>query len=261
MKLDSGINLYHHFCDFFNLYLSQHVNNSWFGQDNQIVMWDTSKLGYFDMFYDAWQAFTVRPVMNLQDWAGKRICLRDAMFPLLPRMRGGLFYNTYIPPGCTGSNLFRAFSEHFLYRMGVTQDLPVQPMKIRVTLLQRGDPAQTNVYRQIKNQDELLAVLGEFPDFEVKVVEYNWKKMKFKDQLHSTHNSDIFIGMHGAGLLHFLFLPDWAVAFELYNCGDTNCYRDLARLRGLDYITWEKGDVKSYDQGKHHRYGLSLIHI
>ena len=31
-----------------------------------------------------------------------------------------------------------------------------------------------------------------------------------------THNSDIFIGMHGAGLAHALFLPDWAVLFELY---------------------------------------------
>ena len=30
-----------------------------------------------------------------------------------------------------------------------------------------------------------------------------------------THNSDIFIGMHGAGLTHALFLPDWAVLFEL----------------------------------------------
>ena len=38
------------------------------------------------------------------------------------------------------------------------------------------------------------------------------------NELHSpqiTHNSDIFIGMHGAGLTHALFLPDWAVLFEL----------------------------------------------
>jgi len=34
----------------------------------------------------------------------------------------------------------------------------------------------------------------------------------------SSHNSDIFIGMHGAGLTHLLFLPDWAVVFELYVC-------------------------------------------
>jgi protein O-GlcNAc transferase len=39
--------------------------------------------------------------------------------------------------------------------------------------------------------------------------------MPFKKQLEITRNSDIFIGMHGAGLTHFMFLPEWAVGFEL----------------------------------------------
>ena len=36
----SGINLYHHFCDFVNLYVTQHMNGS-FSTDVNIVMWDT----------------------------------------------------------------------------------------------------------------------------------------------------------------------------------------------------------------------------
>ena len=47
------------------------------------------------------------------------------------------------------------------------------------------------------------------------VVEYDWRQMPFERQLQITHNSDVFIGMHGAGLAHFMFLPDWAVAVEL----------------------------------------------
>lgn len=35
-----GVNMYHHFCDFLNLYITQHVNNS-FSTDVYIVMWDT----------------------------------------------------------------------------------------------------------------------------------------------------------------------------------------------------------------------------
>lgn len=35
-----GVNMYHHFCDFVNLYISQHINNS-FSSDINIVMWDT----------------------------------------------------------------------------------------------------------------------------------------------------------------------------------------------------------------------------
>uniref|UniRef100_A0A1X7UND7 Uncharacterized protein n=1 Tax=Amphimedon queenslandica TaxID=400682 RepID=A0A1X7UND7_AMPQE len=42
--------------------------------------------------------------MKLADFAGKRVCFKDLMFPLLARMRGGLYYNTYIVPGCYRSD-------------------------------------------------------------------------------------------------------------------------------------------------------------
>ena len=36
--------------------------------------------------------------------------------------------------------------------------------------------------------------------------------------------------MHGAGLTHLLFLPDWATVFEIYNCEDKDCYLDLSLI-------------------------------
>lgn len=45
-------------------------------------------------------------------------------------------------------------------------------------------------------------------------VVYN-KKIPFKKQLEITRNTDIFIGIHGAGLTHLMFLPDWAAVFEM----------------------------------------------
>lgn len=83
--------------------------------------------------------------------------------------------------------------------------------------------------------------------------------MSFKDQLRITRNTEIFIGMHGAGLTHLLFLPRWASLFELYNCEDPNCYKDLARLRGVKYTTWEneiliKSMVSDYEDGSHAKF-------
>lgn len=76
--------------------------------------------------------------------------------------------------------------------------------------------------------------------------------MPFLKQVEITHNSDIFIGMHGAGLTHMLFLPDWAAIFEIYNCDDPNCYLDFARLRGVKYFTWENESlVKIEKEGIH----------
>jgi protein O-GlcNAc transferase len=90
---------------------------------------------------------------------------------------------------------------------------------------------------------------------QLNVVTYN-VKTSFTEQLRLTHNSDIFMSMHGAGLTHMLFLPDWASVFEIYNCEDTDCYRDLARLRGAKYFTWEKEDkVIPQDEGKHPQTG------
>ncbi|KAM4022947.1 LOW QUALITY PROTEIN: EGF domain-specific O-linked N-acetylglucosamine transferase [Anomaloglossus baeobatrachus] len=159
MKLDAGVNMYHHFCDFVNLYITQHMNNS-FSTDVHIVMWDTEE-------------------------------------------------------------------------------------KIRVTILIRSTEFR------ILNLDELVKALKAIPIFQVTVVDYKYRSLGFLEQLQITHNSDIFIGMHGAGLTHLLFLPDWAVIFELYNCEDVSCYFDLARLRGVHYITWEKAD-KVYPQDKGH---------
>ncbi|KAK7499958.1 hypothetical protein BaRGS_00008806, partial [Batillaria attramentaria] len=164
IKLD-GLNMYHHFCDYVNLYVSQHVNNS-FSRDVKIIIWRT-------------------------------VCFKDAVFSVLPRAKWGLYFNMPL--------------EH----------------KIRVTFL-----ARSTSFRKVRNQNKLLETLYKESEFKL--------SMPFVEQLEFTHNSDIFIGMHGAGLTHLLFLPDWAAIFELYNCEDNNCYYDLAQLRGIKYITWEK---------------------
>lgn len=248
MKLDSGINLYHHFCDFVNLYVTQHMNGS-FNTDVNIVMWDTSTLPYRDFFSVTWKVFTKHPIIRLKDYAGKRVCFRDAVFSFNPRMIRGLYYNMPLVPSCVGSGLFKAFSEHLLHRLGIAQDKH-NPEEFRITLLTRS-----TTYRKILNQDELVGAMMNVPRFKIKVVDYTMQ-VPFLDQLKITHNSDIFIGMHGAGLTHALFLPDWAVLFELYNTEDPDCYSDLARLRGVNYITWEdKAKLYQEDEGHHPTLG------
>uniref|UniRef100_A0A8C2EGU3 EGF domain-specific O-linked N-acetylglucosamine transferase n=1 Tax=Cyprinus carpio TaxID=7962 RepID=A0A8C2EGU3_CYPCA len=240
MKLDAGVNMYHHFCDFVNLYISQHLNNS-FSRDINIVMWDTSLYGYGDLFSETWRAFTDDDIIHLKNFDSKRVCFRDAFFSLLPRMRYGLFYNTPLVRIPHASVALKCFLFPHLAFEG----------QVRVTLL-----ARSTEYRRIINQQELINALKTVLLFEVKLVDYKYKEMPFLEQIRVTHNSDIFIGMHGAGLTHLLFLPDWAVIFELYNCQDESCYRDLARLRGVHYMTWQKRDkVFPQDKGHHPTLG------
>lgn len=249
MKIDATVNLYHHFCDFFNLYASQHVNSSHpdaFSTDVRILIWESYP--YRSNFGETWEAFTKYPVWDLNTFRGKTVCFRNVVFPLLPRMIFGLYYNTPIIWGCEGSGLFRAFSEHILHRLSIkTNDR--EKGKLTVTLLSRE-----STYRNILNEAQLLEELANDPQFIVQRIVYN-RELTFKQQLQLTRDSDIFIGIHGAGLTHLLFLPDWAVVFELYNCEDEHCYQDLARLRGVKYITWEKKEALYQEDEGHHPDG------
>lgn len=150
--------------------------------------------------------------------------------------------------------MFHAFSEHVLHRL----QIPLEPVKersnIRITFLSRGTK-----YRKILNENDLITRISAKEKYTVQRVNYG-RNIKFRDQLKITRNTDIFVGMHGAGLTHLLFLPKWATLFELYNCEDVNCYRDLARLRGVNYITWEKNELleviedEKYKSGEHAKF-------
>lgn len=250
MKLDATVNMYHHFCDFINLYITMHINNS-FHHDNQILLWDM--MPYRSNFGSTWKAFTENPILDLGPFVGKKVCFKNLVFTLLPRMIFGMYYNMPIVPGCTGSGVFHAFNRHLLHRMNIKDtfqyidDQGKQSKVIRITIISRNTR-----FRRILNDKELVNILKKKSrNFMINVVDFN-HQMPFIDQVNITANTDILIGMHGAGLTHCLFLPDYALLFELYNCDDEYCYKDLARLRGVEYMTWnDESKVYPEDEGHH----------
>jgi EGF domain-specific O-GlcNAc transferase len=241
--------MYHHFCDFINLYITQHVNNS-FSQDVNIFIWDTSNTDNWSYFNETWKAFTNYKLIYIRELDGKRVCFRNVVFSLLARAIYGHFYNMPTVPGCYGTALYQFFSEHILYRLKINQDGPLKE-KLRVTILSRGTS-----FRNIINQDEIIeglkSKLNKYIEF--KLVEYDIQTT-FLEQLKTTHNTDIFMSMHGAGLTHLLFLPNWAAVFEIYDCDDKNCYYDLASLRGVKHFTWLDEKKVHYQQGLHPQLG------
>jgi protein O-GlcNAc transferase len=105
------------------------------------------------------------------------------------------------------------------------------------------------------NQDKLVSQLKSVKEYDVRLVSYEFRKMPFLDQVKISHNSDVFIGIHGAGLTHMIFQPDWGSVIELYNCSDAS-YGNLARLRGVKHFTWEKQEkMIQQDEGHHPQEG------
>ncbi|RCN28775.1 hypothetical protein ANCCAN_25475, partial [Ancylostoma caninum] len=153
MKLDAAVNMYHHFCDFVNLYASQHINGS-FSRKLDVVWWDTFSGGFVDaLFGDTWKAFTDSKPVELTALAGRRVCFKNALFPLLARQRFGLYYNMPLEEGCSGSGLMHAFAHHILYRLNIAQEGPLLD-RVRLTILTRSTH-----FRRILNLDEVSHIL------------------------------------------------------------------------------------------------------
>lgn len=149
IKLDASVNMYHHFCDFLNLYASQHINKT-FNLDVEILWWDTSVQGYVDeIFGDVWKSFSYHKPKELINYRGKKLCFKNVLFPLLARQLMGLFYNTPIINGCSGTGLFNSFNQYLIERLNISQYGP-KLNKLRVTFLSRS----TN-YRKILNVDKV----------------------------------------------------------------------------------------------------------
>lgn len=97
MKIDATSNMYHHFCDFFNLYASQHLNFTRpgaFSTDVNILLWESYP--YSSAFSKTFEAFTENPIWDLNTFRGQVVCFKNLVMPLLPRMIFGLYYNTPI---------------------------------------------------------------------------------------------------------------------------------------------------------------------
>jgi protein O-GlcNAc transferase len=251
VKLDATSNMYHHFCDFLNIYLSLQLNQSLTSppSERQVLILDNHP--YHSSFGPAWRAVTTRPMWDLTDVAGKRVCFSDLLLPLLPRMMFGLYYNTPLVPGCRGSSMVRAFSSWLAAGAGAAPADPPRPRQ-RLTLLSRDTK-----FRRILNEQQLVSALEETGLYEVRLARFS-PAVPFLSQLAVVGRTDLLLGLHGAGLTHLLFLPDWAQVIELYNCEDPECYKDLARLRGVGYSTWVEEALLTRvpgDQGVPHARG------
>ena len=254
IKPDSGANIYHGLCDHVNLFLSAWIAGWQDAPDLQIVNWDPASTAerVRSGWYELYDAFTTRPVRPLGFWAGKSVCFDDAVFAVNPRAAGTFYFNMDVPgraESChSGPGGFvRAFAERTKARVLAhppRRPGPDDPVRIKVMSRSAGT-GTTSGTRKVTNEAELVAaVRRRVPGVEVEVVNFDWNgRPSIAGQLALMADTDVLVGMHGAGLVHTLWLPEWAVMYEIYNCGDVDTYHDLARLAGVGYLQARESDV------------------
>jgi len=114
------------------------------------------------------------------------------------------------------------------------------------TLKQLEDPSRPlsvsfvnrNGTRLIVNYQKLVETIAEIPNVNITV--YYFENIPFPEQVRIIFESDIVIGMHGAGMAHVFFMRPHATLLELFPYGFRKIvYQNLARMMNVKYAQWQ----------------------
>lgn len=142
------------------------------------------------------------------------------------------------------------FRRFVLAAHGLSADAARPSGPLRVTLVLREDYRATarsaagSVLRKFANAPELVKALDATPGVTAQAVAL--ETLGLREQLALALETDVLVGMHGAGLVHTMFLPPWAGVVELYPAYQSprlRHFRRLAAWRGLTYRRWRNREA------------------
>jgi len=150
------------------------------------------------------------------------------------------------------------FRNIFLSRFNITQSRYLVCSQPRVLFLWRHNYVSHPrnplgmVSRKISNEMELLQHVSlNMPEAIVHAVQID--KLSMQQQLQQITDTDVLVGMHGAGLSHAIFLPHWAAVVELvphYWSAESNQFKMIAVWRNLTYERWVNNDPRTEVAGR-----------
>lgn len=206
-------------------------------QNTQIVILDD----HVDGFYiDLWSAVAQRPVTRL-DELRETTEFENLIIPLA----GGsnpIWQGDWSIHDCGQSELLRTFSDRVLSFYNVEPWKPHND-EIVITYIDRRR-------RRLVGQESYLEQL-QLQDPHVKIQLIDFESISFAEQIKIVRETDILVGVHGAGLTHGIFLPEGSVMVEILPEGlNHNGFRNLAGLRSHTYLSVHASKLPEPSRGQ-----------
>ncbi|OIW33035.1 hypothetical protein CONLIGDRAFT_570238 [Coniochaeta ligniaria NRRL 30616] len=232
----------------------EHPNDT---RDTQVVILDDRGDG---PYWDLWQLFAERKPVRLKELMAEHVAGTPSVGPetniIIPLAGASnpLWQNDWDVRDCTSAPTLHVFARRVLDFYHVA-DPPRNPDHIIVTFIDRKES------RRLRDQDALFAALREeIPHIKLSVVDF--AAITFAEQLRVIRDTDVLVGVHGAGLTHTMFMREkMGVVVELQpeslrkpqTGSPHNGFRNLANMLRLDYFrvhvpqTVEKRDAWHVD--------------
>ncbi|KAF1949216.1 hypothetical protein CC80DRAFT_457924 [Byssothecium circinans] len=173
--------------------------------------------------------------------------------------------------GCHGQwEWLRAFRNRVLDHYGLLDHAPRGPQhpkdefqpiilknwneKLVVTVIDRYKQS-----RELVNQDTCIAALqAAYPDIVINIARF--KQHTFAEQFNMTHNTDVLVGVHGAGMVHTVFLRPKSAVVELQPQGvQWQGHRNEASGLDLHYFTTHTKPV--VEEGKEQNWQVDKMEM
>lgn len=208
--------------------------------DTQVVILEDRGDG---PYWDLWKLFAEREPVRLKELMAKHVAGTPSVGPetniIIPLAGASnpLWQNDWDVRDCTSAPTLHVFARRVLnfYRI---EDPPRNPDQIVVTFIDRKES------RRLKDQESLFAALREeIPHIKLSVVDF--AAIPFAEQLRVIRDTDVLVGVHGAGLTHTMFMREkTGVVLELQpetlrnpqTGSPHNGFRNLAGMLRLDYF-------------------------
>ncbi|KAK3610529.1 hypothetical protein CHS0354_008962 [Potamilus streckersoni] len=243
------VNMYHTMTDFYNAFLMMSIFKQ--RPDDVTILWiDGHPYGTLDV---AWKTLFGH-VMRAGE-LGEPTLFHGMVWNIL-----GYFspLNDHDSPHVPYLEEFREF---FLGRHQVNFQRTLNCSRLTIRFIWRRDYVahprnpSGHVVRKIKNEDELISIMQKsFPNFEV--IGSQIDLLDLTKQLQWISDTDILVGMHGAGLSHTLFLQKYAALIELYPTywpTANKHFRAMAQWRNIHYQLWQNAD-QANEHANHYTY-------
>ena len=206
-------------------------------------------------YFGLWKLFSGREPIRLNQINGNpeaRAFFNNTNQRLILPLAGAtnpVWQNDWQVRDCTRSDTLRAFVRRVLDHYGVhtpfasAETDQKKRETVRVIVIDRKN-ANT---RRLANQAALMAALrARYPGIDVQEVDFG--AMSFAEQLAVAQDTDVLVGVHGAGLTHTMFLREQSTAVvEIQPTDMGNAYmgfRNLANMRGISYFRTEATPVE-----------------
>jgi len=216
--------------------------------DTQVVVLDDYPDG---PYFDLWTLFAGRRPVRLRELITNKPAAAKTVngsgSTIIVPLAGGsnpLWQNDWEIRDCTTGVTLSTFVQRVLGFYGVANEQKRGPEEdIVVTFVDR------RASRRLIHQTGLFATLkNRTPNVSIQLVDF--AALPFVDQLRIARETDVLVGVHGAGLTHMMFMPAGAGAVVEIQPAELNHvgFRNLAAMRQLNYFHVHAASVLQYNK-------------